>query len=196
MKSLLVAVAFAAATLTAGCTTVTRQSFIESEVGKFEYEKPLAEVWPYAKQVLQEEGYSYRESDADKVLATEWKEAMAGSQVAASYTRYLVQGYETKDEDGTVHSQVRFTRHSMTSGGMGSSTNIVGGTDPNTGEVSSGTQSYAQSQTAAAATGMTGDRNTGGANTARDLRLEWMLMQKADPENAKLLQKYAEQNYK
>ncbi len=73
------------------------------------YQRNLAEVWPYARQLLFEYGYSVRDTGEGMTFTaeTEWRAEQNGS------SRYLVQGFVLGDRA----CRVQFTR--VDSGPMG-----------------------------------------------------------------------------
>jgi len=73
------AVAIAAmgfALLVSGCAAMrgmsAKHAYIEAETEKHVYQKPLKEVWPQARQLLFQAGYSVKDTDASNA-ETEWK---------------------------------------------------------------------------------------------------------------------------
>lgn len=160
--------------LLAGCAAAQRESFIQQEVGEYVYERPASEVWPHAKALLEEEGYSYKEAPNGFLLATEWQEEMSGSKIAASFTRYLVEAVPL----GPSRSRIRFLRNTMT---MGGGPGVVEG------------KRHVQDARAYAQGHFLGGTRT--AAGSRDLRMEWLLMRRAAPDDAAELQTVAEQRY-
>lgn len=194
-----IALAVATLALATGCATVSRQSYIDDQVGQYEYDLPLAQVWPHARALLQEQGYSLRETQDPPEITTEWKEEMANSAIAATRVRYRVEGFELHDKTGATYSKVRITRLNMTAAGMDGSGMIVdarkGSSEGTANNPNMAGVSYGQTATAQAAAGVSAN-NTGVASTTRDLRMEWLLMRRADPDSAQKLEEYAAANYK
>jgi hypothetical protein len=73
--------------------------------GQYVYEKPLSEVWPQARAILREEGYSLDESPDTFAMVTAWRDVGAKG-ATRRWIRYLVVG-EPIDGD---HCIVRFVR--------------------------------------------------------------------------------------
>jgi hypothetical protein len=72
-----------------GCAAMrasgARHAHIEKETEGYVYDKPLAAVWPQARQILFAEGYEVKDTDASNA-ETDWKED-------GDYrTRYLISG--------------------------------------------------------------------------------------------------------
>lgn len=161
-------------TLLLGCAAAQRDSFIHQEVSDYVYELPAREVWPHAKALLAEEGYAFKEAPNRFLLTTEWQEEMGGSQIAASYTRYLVEAVPL----GRGQCRVRFIRNSVT---MGGGPGVVEGK-----RYRADARSYAQGQ----------HRNVSTNAGSRDLHMEWLLLRRAAPQDAAELQSLAEARYR
>lgn len=157
-----------------GCATVQRDSFIHQEVSDYVYDLPATEVWRHARALLAEHGYSFREAPKGFLLTTEWQEEMGGSQIAASFTRYLVEAVPL----GSAHTRIRFIRNTVTRGG-----------GPGVVE---GKRYIADARAYAEGT----HRNVSTAANERDLHMEWLLLRRAAPEDAADLQALAEARYR
>jgi hypothetical protein len=95
--------------LTTGCAANRRDAFLQDKARTHVYRQPIVEVWPKAKELLTEEGYSVMEAKGGFELQTEWLMQGAPSSLGTSYARYLVRGLEKGPGQSTVefHRQVR-----------------------------------------------------------------------------------------
>ncbi|WP_224247418.1 hypothetical protein [Hyalangium gracile] len=84
----------AALALSTGCAANRRETYLHDKAGTHVYRQPLAEVWPKAKEVLTEEGYSVMEAKGGFEMATDFQMQGAPSSLGTSYARYLVRGVE------------------------------------------------------------------------------------------------------
>jgi uncharacterized lipoprotein len=84
----------AALALTTGCAASRRETYLQEKAGTHVYRQPIAEVWPKAKEVLVEEGYSVMEAKGGFEMVTDWMMQGAPSSLGTSYARYLVRGIE------------------------------------------------------------------------------------------------------
>jgi uncharacterized lipoprotein len=80
--------------LTTGCAANRRETYVQEKAGTHVYRQPLAEVWPKAKELLTEEGYSFKEAKGGFEMMTDYQMEGAPSSLGTSYARYLVRGIE------------------------------------------------------------------------------------------------------
>lgn len=92
----------AAIALTTGCAANRREAYLHDKAGAHVYRKPVAEVWPKARELLAEEGYSVMEAKGGFEMMTEWLMQGAPSSLGTSYARYLVRGIEKGPGQCTV----------------------------------------------------------------------------------------------
>jgi hypothetical protein len=166
-------VLLAVATLLAlsGCAGTRRENFQRDQAAAHVYRKPLVELWPQVKAVLQEKGYSWRESSGRFVLETEWRDAGDGTLGTATSYRYLVEGY-TRPSGGTI---LRVMRAERTSQDIGSN-------------YRSGVVRTRSDMAGAVASSNTSGKLPAERRSARDLQLELELLQRLDPEAAAKLE--------
>jgi len=113
-----------------------KHAYIEEQTENHEYAKPLSEVWPQARQLLFEQGFEVKDTDASNA-ETEWKVEDKERQ------RYLLSGIEVGDDK----CKVQFTR----------------------------------------ATEYKTDGKWGSTDTERDIKMEYALIKKVEPdEHAKI----------
>ena len=95
-----------------------KQNYIHSQTSKHVYDKPCQQVWPDARSMLFELGYSVKDTGEGtaRTVETEWKTERHSSTSSNYYSnRYLVQGIQ-KGENGEK-CKVRFTRNTRQSDG-------------------------------------------------------------------------------
>jgi hypothetical protein len=80
--------------LTTGCAANRRETYLQEKAGTHVYRQPIAEVWPKAKELLTEEGYSFKEAKGGFELMTDYQMEGAPSSLGTAYARYLVRGIE------------------------------------------------------------------------------------------------------
>jgi hypothetical protein len=148
----------AALALTTGCASNRREAYLHDKAGTHVYRKPVAEVWPKARELLAEEGYSVMEAKGGFEMQTDWLMQGAPSSLGTSYARYLVRGIEK----GPGQCVVEFHRQNRVQSQAAH--------DTSTGET--------------AKEGIGTDSNS----LARDYAMEWKLLQRVDPEAAKSLE--------
>ncbi len=192
-----------AAPLVAGCATMQKDTFIKEQAGDYVYAMPAAQVWPHVGAMLKEQGYSYREAPERFLLVTEWKEENGASSMAASFSRYMVEGQPIDDE----HCRVRFIKNTMTSRPVGGddvltsqqrqAAQATGGRSIGAADGSGGGPEGAaryEGSTATVQSGSMGRTGTAAAGV-RDLNAEWLLIQRVAPEDAKEIQDEADQKF-
>ncbi len=203
MNRMLIRVWVLAVPLVAGCATMQKDAFIKEQAGDYAYAMPVAQVWPHVGAMLKEPGYTYREAPGRFLLVTEWKEENGASSIAASFSRYMVEGQPIDDE----HCRVRFIRNTMTSQSAGGdavlssqqrqASQATGGRSigaPSEGGGPEGSAS-AEGATATIQSGSMGRTGTAAAGV-RDLNAEWLLMQRVAPEDAKEIQDEADHRFR
>ncbi len=110
LKSILglLAIVMLAATMATGCASMraaaARRQAIHQETANYVYNKPCSQVWPTARQLLFQKGYSVKDTGEanTKTLETEW------NSDGKYQTRYLIQGMAPKEGQ----CKVQFTRNS------------------------------------------------------------------------------------
>lgn len=178
-----------------GCAALQRETRARELAGDYVYAKPLSEVWPHVAALLVEHGYTPRETEKPYVLETDWKAEVAGSRTSGTFSRYVVVG---KDSGGqSIVRILRNTRRSehaelnttdtrqdraVTNDEQGgrSSEQARYGTNTDTGRA-------LEHDEEDAGAGIAGSRSTTGApkpSGSRDLQMEWLLIQRADPDGA------------
>jgi hypothetical protein len=88
--------------LTTGCAANRREAYLQDKAVGFVYRQPIAEVWPKAKELLTEEGYSPMEAKGGFEMTTDFIMQGAPSSLGTSYARYLVRGIEKNPGQCTV----------------------------------------------------------------------------------------------
>ena len=158
----------AALALTSGCAARQREAFVHDKAHEHVYRAPLAEVWPHARALLQEKGYSLMEAKGGFEAQTEWLQTSGASSLGTTFQRYLMRGRER----GPGQSSVEF--YKMVRSESRGADNV----DENGGRG--------------------GGMNTAQASNQSilDLEMEWELLQRVDPEAAKAYQAEAEQKFK
>ena len=123
----------AALSLTTGCAASRREAYLHDKAGAHVYRKPVAEVWPKAKELLAEEGYSVMEAKGGFEMQTDWLMQGAPSSLGTSYARYLVRGIERGPGQCVVefHRQNRVESKAAHDTSTGGSQDALG-TDTNT----------------------------------------------------------------
>jgi uncharacterized lipoprotein len=92
----------AAVTLTTGCASSRRETYLRDKASTHVYRQPLAEVWPKAQELLTEEGYSLMQTKTGFEMTTDFMMQGAPSSLGTSYARYLVRGIEKGPGQCTV----------------------------------------------------------------------------------------------
>jgi uncharacterized lipoprotein len=158
----------AAVALTAGCAARRREAYVQDKAHNHVYRMPLAELFPHARQLMVEKGYSLRESKGGFEVQTEWLQTSAASSLGTTFQRYLVRGIER----GPGQSSVEFIK--MVRNESRGADNV----DENGGRGGGVAQTGAATQ------------------TQPDLEMEWELLQRVDAEAAKTYQGEAEAQFK
>ena len=84
----------AALALSTGCAANRREAYLQDKAIGYVYRQPIAEVWPKAKELLTDEGYSPMEAKGGFEMTTDFVMQGAPSSLGTSYARYLVRGIE------------------------------------------------------------------------------------------------------
>ena len=92
----------AALALATGCAANRRETYLQEKASTHVFRQPISEVWPKAKEVITEEGYSVMEAKGGFEMQTEWLMQGAPSSLGTSYARYLVRGIEKGPGQCTV----------------------------------------------------------------------------------------------
>jgi hypothetical protein len=161
---LLAAVALAAT----GCAARQREAYIQDKAHEHVYRAPLAQVWPHARALLQEKGYSLREAPGGFEAQTEWLQTSAASSLGTTFQRYLVRGRER----GPGLSSVEFYKMVRSESRGADNVDEHGGRGGGMATTAASNQSVL------------------------DLEMEWELLQRVDPEAAKAYQAEADQKFK
>jgi hypothetical protein len=159
-----------------GCATTgaplkqpLRDEMARSFAGNYVYDLPIEEVWPHVKAALSEDGYTPREAADEFVIVTDWRERMDASITAGVFSRVMVQG-ERLEADRCI---IRAMRHEA----LSDADDIQGG----------GRQAMTRRQSQGL--GQLRQRiKTDRQHAARDLGLEWNLLQRIRPEIAKQIE--------
>lgn len=108
----------AALALTSGCAARQREAYMQDKAHAHVYRMPLAELWPHARSLVQEKGYSLMENKGGFEAQTEWLQTSAASSLGTSYQRYLVRGMERGPGVSSVefYKQVRTEARAADSG--------------------------------------------------------------------------------
>ena len=113
--------------LTSGCAANRREAYLQEKASGHVYRQPLSEVWPKAKELLVEEGYSLMEAKGGFEMTTDYMMQGAPSSLGTAYARYLVRGIEK----GPGQCSVEFIKQSRVES--------QGAHDTNTGSTPAGT---------------------------------------------------------
>jgi hypothetical protein len=162
--------------LLAGCAAQRREAFAKERAAEHVYQRPLEELWPVAKQLLKDEGYSWKEIPGQYVLATEWREEGGGAVV--SYTRYLVEGKKVTD----AGSIIRFTKSTKST--QGTPTESFGGGAPKQTQEGPNSNMLSMANSAQGQQGPLNQGVTGAVQGTRDLTMEWQLLKRTDAARA------------
>jgi hypothetical protein len=165
-----------------GCAAQNRETYMRDRAAAFVYQRPMAEVWTAAKQLLADDGYSGREVKGGWVFLTEWKEDVAGASVGGRLTRYLVEGREL----GPKQSLIRFTSVLRSTGSASAG---IGNADQGTHAGMSSLPVTGGEGTGVPQPGQEGIGQKAGLDGGkRDLEMEWRLLQKLEPAQAKAIE--------
>jgi len=85
-------VLLAVSTLAVGCASTRRDVYIQDKAMQHVYRKPIAEVWPQVRSMLQEKELEMREAPGGYEISTDWQMVGAPSSLGTAYVRYLVRG--------------------------------------------------------------------------------------------------------
>lgn len=189
-------VALAVVVAVSGCAAMQRETRARELAGEYVYQRPLDEIWPHVAALLASQGYAPQRGESPDVLETDWKQEVTGSSASGAWSRYVVVGkgdgknsvvrilrntraVETRErvnesvddravtnEDGTGRSveQARYGINTEASGPLKNDEDV------------SAADAIAGTRASSSAT-----RNATGT---RDLNMEWLLLQRVDPEGA------------
>lgn len=160
-------VAVAALATLAGCAGSAKERFVTERASQYVYDKPIDEVWEHARALLREEGFGLREVAGGYELLTDEKEGQVSS-MGTSFIKVYAKGQKVGADGCTV----QFMRHTRTSAGE-------------RGGVGSGSEAREAREGGMSA----------GAQSTRDVMLEWKLLQRVDPEAAKKIEAEASAKY-
>jgi hypothetical protein len=180
--------------LAPACAGAARDAYVHEQAAKVVYERPADDVLTAAKALLAEEGYSGRAAAGGRVFVTEWREQIAGSAIAATYTRYLVEVREVAP-GRTVARFLRSTRSAGASGqgvGQAGAAQMAGMSSLHTESGASRDNAVPEGPSAAArgGTGLVGGPEERAAllDGKRDLEMEWRLLGRLAPDRARALE--------
>jgi hypothetical protein len=195
-RILLFVLAVIALVFATGCAATNRETFMRERAAEYVYRRPMAEVFAAAEKLLADEGYTGRESKNSWVFITEWKEDGGGSNISSNYSRYLVEGKEL----GPNQSLIRITHmvRSTASESTGSAdlSGNTHGMSPNIG--SKGADADPKEGGGVPSTeGPAGafNKKAGVASSSRDVAMEWKLLQRLEPQQAKAIEREAYEQY-
>lgn len=153
------------AAMATGCAASRRESYMQDKAHEHVYRMPLAELWPQARTLVTDKGYSLMENKGGYELQTEWLQTSAASSLGTTYQRYLLRGHER----GPGQSSVEFIKM------VRNETRAADGSD--------GAKVGAVAQT------------TGANQAQPDLEMELELLKRVDAEAAKKYQDEAQQKF-
>jgi hypothetical protein len=170
--------------LSSGCATVRQQAVVE-QMYEYAYARPLDEVWPEVRRFVAEEGYPPLESPGQYVVISDWVTSFGENRIASSAERIFVRGVPLN----RANSEVRIFRQTRMLGNKG---------QPSYRERNNG--SSLMVLTADEASPLDGSGGSGfrlGAPRTqnrvftRAVDLEWKLLRRLDPEDARRLEELA-----
>lgn len=158
----------AALALTSGCAARQREAYVQDKAHEHVYRMPLAELWPHARSLMKEKGYSLMENKGGFEAQTEWLQTSAASSLGTTFQRYLVRGKAR----GPGESSVEFFKMVRTEARGADGVNPNGGSGGGTSTTQGNNQP-----------------------PAPDLEMEWELLKRVDAETAKTFQSEAEKQF-
>lgn len=180
-----------------GCAGLQRDSFVRERAAEFVYTRPLREVWTHVAALLSTQGYALHATEDPLVLETDWREELTGSTAATVWTRYQVIGKESNRR-----CAIRILRSTRS----GDSTNDR---RSDARMPAADTSDSISAQRAAAMRSAPSEepsdgkpetvRDSGKAakvSGTRDLSLEWVLLQRVDPDAAARIYSDAEARFR
>jgi uncharacterized lipoprotein len=97
--------------LASGCAGRQRDVYMQDKAAAHVYPLPINQVWPQARAVLAERGFSFRESPQEYEAVTEWLQTTnTASSLGITYERYLLRGHPV----GRDRSSVEFIKMTIT----------------------------------------------------------------------------------
>ncbi|HYV47122.1 MAG TPA: hypothetical protein VFA20_19825 [Myxococcaceae bacterium] len=91
MRSALAAIALALAGC-AGSRPMDRDAFVREQMAALVLPRPIAEVWPLARELLSEQGYNGVDDPETLQYESEWREPAAPERFSGKLVRYRAQG--------------------------------------------------------------------------------------------------------
>lgn len=171
-----------------GCATVKQQLVVE-QMYEYTYPRPLEEIWPEVRRFVSEEGYPPLESPGQYVMISDWVTSFGENRAASSAERIFVRGLPLN----RANSEVRIFRESRMTGNKGrlsqrertnaSSLMILTEDDQNPLDYDPVRHTH-QLNDRTATGGGTPSRGLNRIFT-RDVTLEWKLLKRLDPEQAR-----------
>lgn len=188
--------------LCAGCATVQKESFARERAGEYVYQRPLAEVWPHVGALLVAQGYSPLPATQPDQLETAWKEEATCGECAVTFSRYQAAG---KEAGGRCI--VRFLKAVRTGGVReGTSQTANEETTDDAARETERARKVHQGSRSDDGGPQDGPVNLGSVRSgshkgeklsgARDLGMEWLLLQRVEPKAAAAIYREAEAAYR
>ncbi|MDQ3265870.1 MAG: hypothetical protein M3Y59_19815 [Myxococcota bacterium] len=192
--------------LLSGCAALQRESRAREFSAEHVYPRPLAEVWPHVIALLASQGYTAHLAAGDHVLETDWKQEVSGARESGAWSRYVVVGKDGGDscvvrilkntrevESAQRGSEAADDQVATNDGGGGRSVErSIYGTPTD----AAGPLRKDEEESGGIAAGRSSGSSSHGGKAAgiRDLHLEWLLIQRADPAGAAKIYSRAEGN--
>jgi hypothetical protein len=172
-----------------GCATLKHQAAIE-QMREYSYARPLDEIWPEVRKLVSEEGYPPMESPSQYVMISDWVTSFDGNRTASSAERIFVRGQQLNRANSEVHI-FRESRMSGNKGRLtyrdrtnGSTLMILAADDENPLDYDPVHLSHRLNNARTDSGGGSSNKLLNRGFT-RDLELEWKLLQRLDPEQAR-----------
>lgn len=97
--------------LATGCAARRRDVYVQDKAAEHVYRVPISQLWPQARAILQERGFSFQESQHEYEAVTEWLQTTnTASSLGVTFERYLLRGRAL----GSSQSSVEFTKMTIT----------------------------------------------------------------------------------
>lgn len=192
--------------LLSGCAAMQRESRAREFAAEHVYPLPLAEVWPHAVALLSAQGYTSHRAAGEHLLETDWKQEVSGARESGAWSRYVVVGKD--GGDSCVVRILKNTRQVESAQRVSETADDQVATNDGTGGRSVERSIYGTSTDASGplrkdeeeSQGIAAGRSSGAATQGdkvtgiRDLQMEWLLIQRADPTGAAKIYARAEGN--
>jgi hypothetical protein len=99
----------------AGCASTRQHQAVVEEMYEYVYPRPLEAVWPEVERFISEEGYPPRKGEEQGLLISDWKMSFQENRVASAAERVVVEGRPLN----RANSEVRIYRESFMRGNRG-----------------------------------------------------------------------------